>query len=149
MNLKIIHLSCFGRAIGIGISDILGVIDGVELRIGPIHFKNRILVLHDCNVDFLIGLDILRRFNFEISFGANSVKLRARRKIIRIPLLPGNGFSLNNGEFSIQSKRSDRICTGVLRNISRVCTRTSLFNEKENNSTSEDTTFDNISMEGI
>lgn len=76
-----------GRAIGVGTSDILGGIDDLKLRIGPINFKNKISILRNSRCDFLIGLDILRRFKCEISFRERFIRLEAKKNIIRVPLL--------------------------------------------------------------
>ena len=75
----------------------MGGIDDLQLRIGPINFKNKISILRNSRCDFLIGLDILRRFKCEISFGEKFIKLQVKRNIIRVPLVSNN--FLGNNEF--------------------------------------------------
>eukprot|EP01036_Dinobryon_divergens_P031020 gene31020-40355_t len=94
---NIIDTRYSGKAIGVGTSDILGGIDDLQLRIGPINFKNKISILRNSRCDFLIGLDILRRFKCEISFGEKFIKLQVKRNIIRVPLVSNN--FLGNNEF--------------------------------------------------
>jgi len=76
-----------GRAVGVGSSDILGRIDGLGMRIGPVSFDGRVAVLRESRVDFLIGLDFLRRFECEVSLKENIVKLTVRGKVYKVPLL--------------------------------------------------------------
>jgi hypothetical protein len=78
-----------GRAIGVGSSEIIGGIDGLGIRIGPISFQNKISILnnnnHRCN--FIIGLDILKRFDCDILLRERILKMYVRNNEIRIPLL--------------------------------------------------------------
>lgn len=76
-----------GRAIGVGSSDILGRINGLSMRVGPISFDGKVSILRDSRVDFLIGLDFLKRFNCEVSFKDNALKLQVRNKTYKIPLM--------------------------------------------------------------
>ena len=76
-----------GRAIGVGSSDILGRINGLSMRVGPISFDGKVSILRDSRVDFLIGLDFLKRFNCEVSFKDNALKLQVRNKMYKIPLM--------------------------------------------------------------
>lgn len=62
----------------------------MQLRIGPINFKNKISILRNSRCDFLIGLDILRRFKCEISFNEKFIKLQVKRNVIRVPLVSSN-----------------------------------------------------------
>ena len=76
-----------GRAIGVGSSDILGRINGLNMKIGPISFDGKVSILRDSRVDFLIGLDFLKRFNCEVSFKENALRLIVRNKTYKIPLM--------------------------------------------------------------
>ena len=76
-----------GRAIGVGSSDILGRINGLSMRVGPISFDGKVSILRDSRVDFLIGLDFLKRFNCEVSFKDNALKLQVNNKMYKIPLM--------------------------------------------------------------
>jgi hypothetical protein len=82
-----------GKAFGVGSGDIIGRIDNMMMRVGPLSFKSRISVLRDSHVDFLIGLDFLKRFEGEVSLKDNVLRLRAKDKFIRIPF-----FSENNSD---------------------------------------------------
>jgi hypothetical protein len=79
-----------GKAIGVGTSDIIGGIDDLSFRIGPVNFQNKVSILKNSRCDFLIGLDILRRFNCDISVGERILKLSVKGNKIRIPFV-GNG----------------------------------------------------------
>jgi hypothetical protein len=79
-----------GKVIGVGSSEIIGGIDNLAFRIGPVNFQNKISILRNSPCDFLIGLDILRRFKCDISLGQNVVKLKVRKNTIRIPMVSRN-----------------------------------------------------------
>ena len=81
-----------GKAVGVGSSEILGGIQDLDIRIGPISFQNKISVLHNSRCDLLIGLDILRRFKCELSFREKFLKLQVKRDIIRVPLLSNDAY---------------------------------------------------------
>ena len=82
-----IDASHSGKARGVGFGDIIGRLDDITMRIGPLSFKSKISVLRDSNVDFLIGLDFLRRFKGNICLKENVLKLQIKENIVRIPLL--------------------------------------------------------------
>jgi hypothetical protein len=75
------------RAIGVGSSEILGRIDNLSLRIGPMTFQSRVAILRDSPVDFLIGMDFLRRFQSDLCLSEGVLKLRVRDRPIRVPLV--------------------------------------------------------------
>lgn len=79
-----------GKAQGVGSGEILGRIDQMMMRMGPLTFKSRIFVLRDSPVDFLIGLDFLKRFEGEISLKDNVLRLNVKGKFLRIPFLSEN-----------------------------------------------------------
>jgi hypothetical protein len=78
-----------GRAIGVGTSEIIGGIDGLGIRIGPVSFQNKISILRNSNhrCDFIIGLDILKRFNCDILLRERVIKMHVRGNEVRIPLI--------------------------------------------------------------
>lgn len=76
-----------GKAVGVGSSEIVGGINGLGLRIGPLNFQNKISVLRNSRCDLLIGLDILKRFQCEISFKERVLRLHVRGDEVHIPLL--------------------------------------------------------------
>jgi len=88
-----------GQAIGVGSSEIVGAIEDLPFRLGPIKFQNKISVLRSSRCDFLIGLDILRRFQCDISIGQKMLKMKVRNDMVRIPLISGGaGSHFSRGE---------------------------------------------------
>lgn len=79
-----------GRAVGVGSSDIIGRINGLEMRVGPVNFKNDISILREARVDFLIGMDFLKRFRCDVSFNDNVLRLQVREKRFRVPFVASN-----------------------------------------------------------
>jgi len=76
-----------GRAVGVGSSDILGRIDGLGMRVGPVSFDGKVSILREARVDFLIGLDTLKRFQAEVNLKEHVLKLQVRDRQYRVPLL--------------------------------------------------------------
>jgi hypothetical protein len=91
-----------GRAIGVGTSDIIGGIEGLGIRIGPLSFQNKISILRNSNhrCDFIIGLDILKRFNCDILLRERVVKMYVRGNEVRIPLVQADGTSASITDLS-------------------------------------------------
>jgi hypothetical protein len=85
-----------GKAKGVGSGDIIGRIDNLLMRIGPISFKSRISILKNAPVDFLIGLDFLKRFDGEIKLKDNVLKLKVKSKPVYIPLSNSNNVASFN-----------------------------------------------------
>jgi hypothetical protein len=75
-----------GRAVGVGSSNILGKLRGTSIRLGHLHLKHDIAVIDNCRFDFLIGLDVLRKFKSNICLRENMVKLFHQGKVFRIPI---------------------------------------------------------------
>ena len=94
-----------GRAIGVGSSDILGRINGLNMKIGPISFDGKVSILRDSRVDFLIGLDFLKRFNCEVSFKDRALRLQVRDKFYKIPLI--SDFYNENQHLEIPASKMD------------------------------------------
>jgi hypothetical protein len=83
-----------GRAIGVGTSEILGRADGLSMRIGPVNFQNNVSILKHARVDFLIGLDFLRRFNCEVSLREGVLKLYVRNRLYKVPFEQDKNFEI-------------------------------------------------------
>ena len=83
-----------GKAIGVGSSDILGRIDELAMRVGPLSYHNRVAILRESRVDLIIGLDFLRRFKAEINLDQRLMKLRVREKTIRMPFITSENSQL-------------------------------------------------------
>lgn len=135
-----------GKAFGVGSTDILGRIDGLNMRVGPVSFQSRISILNNAGVDFLIGLDFLKRFRCEINMKENTLILQVRDKRIRVPF--GNSYRYTNHDDEAKIISSD-----VEESTSSV---SSYDNDKINKRTysdidySDDETYDSpFSMEGV
>lgn len=89
-----------GRAIGVGTGDILGRIDNLPMRIGPLQFDNKVSILRESRVDLLIGLDFLRRFNCEISIKEKVVKVFIKNRKICLPFFMETKYDMLNHENS-------------------------------------------------
>ena len=86
-----------GRAIGVGSisSEILGRANGLAMRIGPVNFQNNISILKQgARVDFLIGLDFLRRFNCEVSLKEGVLKIYVRNRLFKVPFEQEKNFEI-------------------------------------------------------
>ena len=75
---------------GVGSSDIIGRIDGLGMRVGPVNFEGKVSILREARVDFLIGLDLLQRFKTEVNLRDHVLKLQVRDRVYRVPLLRKN-----------------------------------------------------------
>ncbi len=78
----------FGTATGIGSSEILGLIKNVELNLGSVKIVNNISVLKQSKCAAIIGLDILDRYNCDISIGDRTLFFNINGRKTKIPLLP-------------------------------------------------------------
>lgn len=89
-----------GRAVGVGSTDILGRINDIPLRVGPLTFNGKISVLREtAGVDFLLGRDFLRRFRSDICMRNNMLTMHVRDKVLRMPLLSRRPQSMGETEF--------------------------------------------------
>lgn len=89
-----------GKAIGVGFSEIVGGIEGLGMRIGPLNFQTKVSILRNSRCDFLIGLDVLERFKSEISLKDKVLKLNVRGDEVRIPLSSSRINSNKNLDYS-------------------------------------------------
>lgn len=99
-----------GKAIGVGTSEIIGRINQLDMRIGPVSFKNDISILREASVDFLIGMDFLRRFRCEVSFNDNILRLQVKGRRFRVPLVTGDSIITGGKEFferTVAAEESD------------------------------------------
>jgi hypothetical protein len=92
-----------GKAIGVGSSDIVGGIDNLGMRIGPLNFQNKVSILRNSRCDLLIGLDILERFQCEVSLKEKILKFNVRGDQIKIPM------SSNRNSFYPEQQHKDEI----------------------------------------
>jgi hypothetical protein len=113
-----------GKAIGVGSSEIIGGVDGLPLRIGPLSFQNRVSILSSSRCDFLIGLDILKRFKCDISLREKILRMHVRSEEVRISLSsrPTDIFqekeTYSSNEFpTVHSSSSSKIRPNPLTNM--------------------------------
>jgi hypothetical protein len=78
-----------GKAVGVGSgsSEIVGGIDKLGLRIGPLNFQSKVSVLRNSRCDLLIGLDVLKRFHCEVSLKTRKLRLFVRGEKISVPFV--------------------------------------------------------------
>jgi hypothetical protein len=98
-----------GKAIGVGFGEIVGQIRDIPLRIGPIVTNSRIAVLRgggSSRVDFIIGLDLLRKFKCDISLMEGFLRLHFKGKAFKIPLLK-LGFPDGGGDGNALQQAAD------------------------------------------
>jgi Aspartyl protease len=99
-----------GKAVGIGSSDILGRINQLGMRVGPISYNSKVSILRQSRVDLIIGLDFLRRFGAEISLERRLLKLNVRGKTVRIPFIPDSArFFGSPSKKSISADDRDQV----------------------------------------
>jgi hypothetical protein len=143
-----------GKAIGVGTSDIIGGIEGLNLRIGPLAFKNKVSILRDSRCDFLIGLDILERFKCAIHLREKLLRLYVGNEEIRISLT-SNGIVQRSSVFGPAEARSDPCREELLSPIGSSSSDSTDTNEdfEEGYSDEFETSYEswdrNISMEGV
>ena len=78
-----------GLVVGVGSSNILGQIDDLPLRVGPIIYRTKIIIIESLGtrMDFIIGLDFLRKFRCDINIRDNILRLHAKGRSFRIPFI--------------------------------------------------------------
>jgi hypothetical protein len=87
-----------GQAIGIGASDILGRINELSMRVGPISYHNKVSILRDMpkSVDLILGLDFLQRFKSEVNLDERILKLKVRGRTVRVSFISNHNGPLKN-----------------------------------------------------
>ena len=108
-RLVVIGIRCrrfAGRAVGVGSSEILGR-STTRVRLGAMQFKSDFSVLENTRIDFIIGLDILRKYQCVVCLRENVVKLHYQNKVFRVPImLPSNPMSYDT-ESNVESVSAD------------------------------------------
>lgn len=95
-----------GKAVGVGSgsSEIVGGIDKLGLRIGPLNFQSKISVMRNSRCDLLLGLDVLRRFDCEVSLKTRRLRLFVRGEKVSVPFMK-NEFE-DHGEYQLKELSS-------------------------------------------
>lgn len=90
-----------GTAVGVGVTDIVGRIDDLEMKLGEtVSISNKISVLRQSRCDFILGLDILQKHDCDISFKDNRLQLTLKNKTVKIPLLSPKSASFEPEEIA-------------------------------------------------
>jgi len=101
-----------GKAVGVGSTDVLGRINDIPLRVGPLNFKTKIAVLREtAGVDFLLGRDFLRRFRSDICMRSNMLTMHVRDKVVRLPLMSHRPQRLGDDSMEFMPVTSTPITT--------------------------------------
>jgi hypothetical protein len=93
-----------GQAVGMGSSDILGRINGLSMRVGPVSYQNQVCILRESRVDLILGLDFLRRFKCEINLDEKLLKLKVRGRTVRLSFISNYNGPLQNLAFTSKNK---------------------------------------------
>lgn len=84
-----------GEARGVGTAKILGRIHIAQMRFGGSVFPISITVLENNDVDFLFGLDTLRRYRCSIDLSKNVLRIEGATGQEEIPFLPESELPKN------------------------------------------------------
>lgn len=96
--LRLLDTRMAGQAVGVGTARIAGRIHLAPLQVGSTYFNCTFTVLEDDKVDFLFGLDMLKRFQGCIDLHANVLRLRKPDGTMEeVPFLPEH--ALPRGSF--------------------------------------------------
>ena len=153
-----IDMNYSGKALGVGSGHIIGRLDDMTMRIGPLSFKSRISVLRDSPVDFLIGMDFLRRFKADISIKDNTLRLQVKGNSLRIPLLTEFTYVDENihDESEVYNDSAENVSRQIVDTQARNNRKSTLLNSlragHEESACDDDSMavyVDNVSMEGV
>ena len=76
-----------GQAVGVGSAKIVGKVHLAELRIGGVYLNCSFTVLEEDNMEFLLGLDMLKRHQCIIDLKNNKLQLEGPAGPVRVPFL--------------------------------------------------------------
>ncbi|KAH9115739.1 hypothetical protein AeMF1_010255 [Aphanomyces euteiches] len=77
-----------GQAVGVGTAKIIGRVHMAPLKIGNVFYNCTFTILDQQGVDFLFGLDMLKRFQCSIDLHKNVLVLRDDTGAHEVPFLP-------------------------------------------------------------
>ena len=118
------------------------------MRVGPVSFQSRISILNNAGVDFLIGLDFLKRFRCEINMKENTLILQVREKRIRVPFGNSSRYNYDRSDDEAKIIGSD-LDENSSQDVDKLQNQKRTYSENIDYSDDE-TTFDSpLSMEGV
>ncbi|POM79056.1 DNA damage-inducible protein 1 [Phytophthora palmivora] len=77
-----------GQAVGVGTATIIGKVHMAPLKIGNEFYNCSFTILDQQGVDFLFGLDMLKRHQCSIDLGKNVLRLHEHDRFHEVPFLP-------------------------------------------------------------
>jgi hypothetical protein len=84
---RLIDTRCAGMAVGVGTGVITGKVHLASLTLGGESFTASFTVMEKTDMEFLLGLDLLRRFAAVIHLGKNVLQLHTGGKVVEVPFL--------------------------------------------------------------
>lgn len=87
---RLIDTRFSGVAVGVGSGKILGRVHIAQMKFGKSHFPISITILENSDVDFLFGLDTLRRYRCCIDLAKNVLRIDGHSGIEEVPFLSEN-----------------------------------------------------------
>lgn len=85
--MRLLDVAFAGEARGVGSAKILGRINLTQMKLGNSYFPVSITVLESDSMEFLLGLDMLRRYNSCIDLDANSLRFKIGDRYEQVPFL--------------------------------------------------------------
>jgi len=79
--MRLLDVQFSGEARGVGTSKILGRIHIAQLKIGSSYFPISITVLENQDIDFLLGLDMLKRYQCCIDLHSNTLRFGGHAEV--------------------------------------------------------------------
>lgn len=104
-----------GTAVGVGSTRIVGRINKIDIKIGRVLLRSHLTILENMDLDMLIGMDVLRRYQCEICLKDNELRFRSPHSDtdVTIPFLTDDSPSRARTPFPGRNSRSR--LTAILR----------------------------------
>lgn len=85
--MRLVDTTCESVAVGVGTSKIIGRVHMAQLKIGTMFFPCSFTVLEQDGVDFLLGLDMLKRYQGCIDLHSYTLRLQGPGGLLEVPFL--------------------------------------------------------------
>jgi DNA damage-inducible protein 1 len=99
--MRLLDTRYHGEARGVGTAKILGKIHMTQMKCGSSFFPVSVTVMENSDVDFLLGLDMLRRHRCLIDLSENCLRMEGSAGIESVPFLPEHEIPKKNRENSL------------------------------------------------